>query len=308
VELGVLQNAPLKQASLVAFMKSLTDERVRSESAPFDHPEIFVPNGDPGFLNIPARDANGNAAPVIGVTIDPVHSPTSATTQTLTGTVDPGSTLGLTFDTPASAGPVSINGGTWSVLVSGLVPGANTITVTATNQAGASARVAATVLLGAAPSLTLNPVLTPTNNPAQTVTGTVSAGAIPLILFGSSAQAAPVVLSAGGTAWSCAVSGLVPGANTLTVVAADSTGSLSFQKATITFDPSDGDVNLDGKVDVADALAALRMAVGTLPATADQRLHADVAPLVGGIPAPDGRVDIADALLILRKAVQLVSF
>lgn len=32
-------------ASLVAFMKALTDERVRWERAPFDHPELHVPNG-----------------------------------------------------------------------------------------------------------------------------------------------------------------------------------------------------------------------------------------------------------------------
>lgn len=30
---------------LVAFMKALTDERVRRRSAPFDHPQLFVPNG-----------------------------------------------------------------------------------------------------------------------------------------------------------------------------------------------------------------------------------------------------------------------
>jgi hypothetical protein len=34
-----------QEADLVAFLKSLTDERVRNESAPFDHPELFVPNG-----------------------------------------------------------------------------------------------------------------------------------------------------------------------------------------------------------------------------------------------------------------------
>ncbi len=33
-----------KQA-LVAFLKALTDERVRWERAPFDHPQLFVPNG-----------------------------------------------------------------------------------------------------------------------------------------------------------------------------------------------------------------------------------------------------------------------
>jgi cytochrome c peroxidase len=34
-----------EQAGLVAFMKSLTDERVRYRKAPFDHPELYIPNG-----------------------------------------------------------------------------------------------------------------------------------------------------------------------------------------------------------------------------------------------------------------------
>src|SRR5579871_719313 len=33
------------KAAVVAFLKSLTDERVRSQSAPFDHPSLTVPNG-----------------------------------------------------------------------------------------------------------------------------------------------------------------------------------------------------------------------------------------------------------------------
>jgi hypothetical protein len=49
--------------ALVAFLKSLTDPRVVAESAPFDHPELFVPEGDPEvLLRIPARDANGQPA------------------------------------------------------------------------------------------------------------------------------------------------------------------------------------------------------------------------------------------------------
>lgn len=34
-----------EQADLVAFMKSLTDERVRFEEAPFDHPQLLIPHG-----------------------------------------------------------------------------------------------------------------------------------------------------------------------------------------------------------------------------------------------------------------------
>ncbi len=33
---------------LVRFMLTLTDERVRNEMSPFDHPQLFVPNGHPG--------------------------------------------------------------------------------------------------------------------------------------------------------------------------------------------------------------------------------------------------------------------
>ncbi|MBI4267484.1 MAG: hypothetical protein HY662_01715, partial [Chloroflexi bacterium] len=36
---------------LVKFLVSLTDERVRDEQAPFDHPQLFVPNGHPGDAN-----------------------------------------------------------------------------------------------------------------------------------------------------------------------------------------------------------------------------------------------------------------
>jgi cytochrome c peroxidase len=42
VELGLNED---QEAELVAFLRALTDERVRNESAPFDHPELFVPNG-----------------------------------------------------------------------------------------------------------------------------------------------------------------------------------------------------------------------------------------------------------------------
>jgi cytochrome c peroxidase len=68
--------------AIVAFLKSLTDERVRWEMAPFDHPALKVPNGSPGdefgttmnsdgtakdsFLTIPAIGARGRAAKGIG--------------------------------------------------------------------------------------------------------------------------------------------------------------------------------------------------------------------------------------------------
>jgi len=71
-----------EKADLVAFLKSLTDERVRWEKAPFDHPQLLVPNGhdaaaDPLhpeqakdlFLKIPAIGKNGR-----GTTLGPLKS------------------------------------------------------------------------------------------------------------------------------------------------------------------------------------------------------------------------------------------
>jgi hypothetical protein len=34
--------------AIVKFLHGLTDERVRQEQAPFDHPQIFIPNGNSG--------------------------------------------------------------------------------------------------------------------------------------------------------------------------------------------------------------------------------------------------------------------
>jgi cytochrome c peroxidase len=64
--------------AIVAFLKALTDERVRWEQAPFDHPALRVPHGSPGdeysttmnsdgtakdsFMAIPAVGAGGRAA------------------------------------------------------------------------------------------------------------------------------------------------------------------------------------------------------------------------------------------------------
>jgi len=69
-----------EKAALVAFLKSLTDNRVRYEKAPFDHPSLKIPNGHKGdnltvqstdgvkaiddFLSLPAVGAAGLAAPI----------------------------------------------------------------------------------------------------------------------------------------------------------------------------------------------------------------------------------------------------
>jgi cytochrome c peroxidase len=69
-----------EQAALVAFLKSLTDDRVRYERAPFDHPSLKVPHGHRGtntsvqttdgvkaideFMTLPAVGATGTSTPI----------------------------------------------------------------------------------------------------------------------------------------------------------------------------------------------------------------------------------------------------
>jgi cytochrome c peroxidase len=57
--LGVPSLTPDEIDAIVAFLESLTDERVLYRRAPFDHPQLFVPNGHPGDPS-GVTDANGD--------------------------------------------------------------------------------------------------------------------------------------------------------------------------------------------------------------------------------------------------------
>ncbi len=50
-----------QKADLVAFLKGLTDERVRYRKAPFDHPQLFIPDGHPGDEKSVTKDDTGKA-------------------------------------------------------------------------------------------------------------------------------------------------------------------------------------------------------------------------------------------------------
>ncbi len=60
-----LQGNPDGIADLVEFMKTLTDERVRFDKAPFDHPELVIANGHTGVENGVAAD-NNLVLPAVG--------------------------------------------------------------------------------------------------------------------------------------------------------------------------------------------------------------------------------------------------
>ena len=59
--LPVLNLTTEEKQALVAFLKALTDERVRYEKAPFDHPQLLVPNGHPVDSTYVEDDGTGKA-------------------------------------------------------------------------------------------------------------------------------------------------------------------------------------------------------------------------------------------------------
>jgi cytochrome c peroxidase len=59
--LAVLDNTPEELADLEAFLVALTDERVLRREAPFDHPQLFVPDGHQGDEAAVVDDGTGTA-------------------------------------------------------------------------------------------------------------------------------------------------------------------------------------------------------------------------------------------------------
>ena len=57
--IGKLRNKAPRQEAVVAFLESLTDERVRWEMAPFDHPSLDIPNGAQGDETSVGDGSNG---------------------------------------------------------------------------------------------------------------------------------------------------------------------------------------------------------------------------------------------------------
>ncbi len=64
-DISVLGLTDAEKDALVAFMKSLTDERVRFRRAPFDHPQLILPNGQQGDSNSVANDGSGKGVDIL---------------------------------------------------------------------------------------------------------------------------------------------------------------------------------------------------------------------------------------------------
>jgi hypothetical protein len=64
-EIGALNLTKEEHDDLVAFLKGLTDQRVPYRRAPFDNPQLFVPNGHRVVNGVPAVASDGTAADIM---------------------------------------------------------------------------------------------------------------------------------------------------------------------------------------------------------------------------------------------------
>jgi cytochrome c peroxidase len=328
--------------ALVDFLQNaLTDPRVDAELAPFDHPELKIPDGSCDGTTVvgsnpPVACSNDNntdpklVRPATGgslagmpfdfdvffashgletTTLDTLpkaelsNAPTGTTKETsinVTVTVQNGDSCNYTIDSISGVATVDQATGTATIPL-GLADGTHTLTVTGVNsltghQQSAATQASATwTVKSALKTLEVAAPETMTKKSSQTITGSVEAGAkVTVSVNGGPAISATVT----GTTWSCQVS-LTKGSNDITVIATDTVGNTASKSATSKVLFADGCLSGTTSATLGDAVKALRMSVGLVTATADDKLHGDIDG--------NGSVDTGDALQILRHVAGLIT-
>ena len=202
------------------------------------------------------------------ITVNPVTSPTNLTGQTITGVRESGAVITANSSTATLAAASYPTLTTWSIAVSAMAQGANSINVIAIDPSGNSNQATATITVDSLPpTITINPVTTPTAVTSQTVSGTREANATVTVITNTGATVG--VISYGtATTWSAAISGLKVGANIVTATAKDALNNSASDSKTITVTGGKpGDCNGDGSVSIAEVQAAINIYLGLMPAT-----------------------------------------
>jgi hypothetical protein len=233
------------------------------------------------------RDATVPALTVTGPIRDiAVNKPS----QAVTGTVTTGSDISATLN--GVVVPVTFGtGGTYTIPITLTDEKPYALAITATDATGNSVTSYRNLVYDVtAPKIT--PAI-----PANPLKVTFSDG-VPVVLDKNGAVAGfTVTVNADG---SKTVDGSDAAAGsydlkTLNIYAVDAAGNSS----------RNGDVTGDGKVDIKDALKALRISLALDVATPEQMLRGDVGPLVNGVSKTDGVINGFDLVYILEKIVGL---
>lgn len=248
-----------------------------------------------------------NSGTPLQVSTLPDGAVTASSPLVISGTVG---TTPLPASVTVNGMPVSVNpDGSFSISLP-LSSGSNTVTIRVTARNGVVTTRSRTVAYdpGAAP-VTITSVAAnssvPTSQTIVPLNGSVGENVTSVTV--STNGGAPVTVPVANGSFSGLSGTLAAGLNTIVVTTSSGTSS------TLTVWRSDsgsllahtGDINGDGRVDIFDALLALRSGVGLVQLASNEVSRGDVSPLRSGVALGDGRIDIEDAVLILRKAVGL---
>lgn len=192
-------------------------------------------------IKVTARDAAGNETSadlqttldtIAKVTITPLPY-TSGAFQTLTGTIEAGSTIQLSVNTLASLGSATINGTSWQCPVT-LEEGPNTFTVDATDTLGNPGQTGTIITLDSIdPTITIDPAPTLVSEAGLTITGTKSDDG--LISINSPTVAVQALSYPTAQSWQANLL-LGEGMNAITATATDPTGNSGSANTQISLD------------------------------------------------------------------------
>lgn len=213
------------------------------------------------------------------LTVD-ASGPSKLISQSISGTSNE-FLSGLTVDCPSAHVDIAlVTFPRWSVTASQLSSGDNQCTVTGTDLAGNQTTVSGHIYFdNLAPNLDIrvNPLFC--RNTVQsvfpTVSGTVEAGTTPAMTLNG--EAYPGAMTVTGSNWTCAVTGsdVKEGQNVFSVTATDSAGNVTTRTATTTGISATG--SFSGGVPVlADVLKALRIALFLINATPEDLCRGDL--------------------------------
>ncbi|MDD2735489.1 MAG: Ig-like domain-containing protein [Desulfuromonadaceae bacterium] len=224
--------------------------------------------------------------PSLSITSPAKDSPVATANSTIFGTASPGATVtarvnGIPVSVATSAS------GAFSIALPVMTSrDVYTVTVSATDAAGATSTSSRSILYDPTP-----PVITTVSTSPIKVTAAVLA---------AKDKNGPVgtVIYSGGVA-TLDLTGVVYDPVTLNIQAFSPAGLSS----------RNGDITLDGVVDISDALKALRVLAGLDPQPSfEQMLHGDIGPAAHGETTTDNQIRMSDVVVILEKIIGLSSW
>ena len=192
-----------------------------------------------GIGNLTMYGIDGGSSPTDAIpptlTINPVAQTVTTPTITIDGTVEAGASVAAIAGSSTQIGTVRMTSSTtWSVQVSSLAAGPNTIQVSAIDPAGNVTSLSAQVSYQLpAPALAVAPVQAVTNILSQVVSGTVDAGASVTVTNAATGESGAATVS--GTGWTYNAR-LVEGANALTIQASRQYSASTSLSAAVTVD------------------------------------------------------------------------